>query len=113
MAQKVYGTCIPALEEWVTNHAVNTKINPEAGIDTENQMSSVRSARVILVESLGSTWITQVRKAKNLYITHLQTEASYYEPGTPASALFEPGHFPDNLGPENAPDNSILSQLGH
>ncbi|PSN61819.1 pectin lyase-like protein [Corynespora cassiicola Philippines] len=91
---------------WTADHDIDAKIDPKKDINTQDQMTNVFSARGILVESQGPTWMYATaaehnalynynfHKAKNIYVALLQTETPYYQPGIPASAVFTPGRFP-------------------
>ncbi|KAK6343403.1 hypothetical protein TWF730_010992 [Orbilia blumenaviensis] len=86
---------------WTADHDLDT---PVTGRDTAATQISIFSARGILIESQGPTWLYgtasehnvlyqyQLVGAKNIYMGHIQTETPYYQavPGAPAPILADP-----------------------
>lgn len=71
-------------------------------------MIEVYSARGILIESQGPTWLYgtasehnvlyqyQLLNAKNIWMGHIQSETPYYQPRIKASQPFTKSHFPSD-----------------
>ncbi|KAF3196898.1 hypothetical protein TWF679_003893 [Orbilia oligospora] len=86
---------------WTADHDLDT---PVTGRDTSATQISIFSARGILIESQGPTWLYgtasehnvlyqyQLLGAKNIYLGHIQTETPYYQavPGSPAPFVTDP-----------------------
>lgn len=84
---------------WTADHDLDT---PVGGADTTSATQiSVFTARGILIESQGPTWLYgtssehhqmyqyQLSGAKNVYLGHLQTETPYYQPSPDATSPFK------------------------
>lgn len=99
---------------WVADHDLDDPRNGEA-YESEDGIPlnvftqiSVYSARGMLVESQGPTWLYgtasehcqmyqyQLSNAANVYLGHMQTETPYYQPNPVATEPFSPGQFPSD-----------------
>ncbi|KAH7034830.1 pectate lyase superfamily protein-domain-containing protein, partial [Microdochium trichocladiopsis] len=92
---------------WTADHDMDVAV-PGGVPSTDKAQINVFTARGVLVESQGPCWFYgtgsehhqlyqyQLSGAKNVFMTHIQTESPYYQPAPDAMGPYKTGVLPDD-----------------